>query len=47
LVTPVPDALRLAKQALEAGKHVRREAAAMRAVEMDELVQLADAATAC
>jgi predicted dehydrogenase len=44
IATPVPTHYALAKQALEAGKHVFVEKPpAMRAVEMDELVQLADA----
>ena len=43
IATPVPTHHALAKQALEAGKHVFVEKPpAMRAVEMDELVQLAD-----
>jgi predicted dehydrogenase len=43
IATPVPTHYALAKQALEAGKHVFVEKPpAMRAVEMDELVQLAD-----
>jgi len=42
IATPVPTHYALAKQALEAGKHVFVEKPpAMRAVEMDELVQLA------
>jgi predicted dehydrogenase len=42
IATPVPTHYTLAKQALEAGKHVFVEKPpAMRAVEMDELVQLA------
>jgi predicted dehydrogenase len=44
IATPVPTHYDLAKQALEAGKHVFVEKPpAMRAVEMDELVQLAAA----
>lgn len=44
IATPVPTHYALAKQALEAGKHVFVEKPpAMRAVEMDELVSLADA----
>src|SRR6185503_9917378 len=44
VATPVPTHYALAKQALEAGKHVLVEKPpAMRAVEMDELVALADA----
>jgi predicted dehydrogenase len=44
IATPVPTHYALAKQALEAGKHVFVEKPpAMRAVEMDELVRLADA----
>jgi predicted dehydrogenase len=43
IATPVPTHHALAKQALEAGKHVFVEKPpAMRAVEMDELVRLAD-----
>jgi predicted dehydrogenase len=43
IATPVPTHYALAKQALEAGKHVFVEKPpAMRAVEMDELVRLAD-----
>ena len=43
IATPVPTHYALAKQALEAGKHVFVEKPpAMRAVEIDELVQLAD-----
>ena len=43
IATPVPTHYDLAKQALEAGKHVFVEKPpAMRAVEIDELVQLAD-----
>ena len=42
VATPVPTHYALAKQALEAGKHVMVEKPpAMRAVEMDELVQIA------
>jgi predicted dehydrogenase len=44
IATPVPTHYALAKQALEAGKHVFVEKPpAMRAAEMDELVALADA----
>jgi predicted dehydrogenase len=44
IATPVPTHYGLAKQALEAGKHVFVEKPpAMRAAEMDELVSLADA----
>jgi predicted dehydrogenase len=44
IATPVPTHYELAKQALEAGKHVFVEKPpAMRAAEMDELVRLADA----
>jgi predicted dehydrogenase len=44
IATPVPTHYELAKQALEAGKHVFVEKPpAMRAGEMDELVRLADA----
>jgi predicted dehydrogenase len=44
VATPVPTHHALAKQALEAGKHVLVEKPpAMRAAEMDELVELADA----
>jgi predicted dehydrogenase len=44
IATPVPTHYALAKQALEAGKHVFVEKPpAMRGVEMDELVELADA----
>jgi predicted dehydrogenase len=43
IATPVPTHYELAKQALEAGKHVLVEKPpAMRAAEMDELVELAD-----
>jgi predicted dehydrogenase len=45
IATPVPTHYSLAKQALEAGKHVFVEKPpAMRAAEMDELVELAEAA---
>src|SRR6185437_5526193 len=44
IATPVPTHYALAKQALEAGKHVFVEKPpAMRAAEMDELVELAEA----
>src|SRR5438045_9502482 len=44
IATPVPTHYELAKQALEAGKHVFVEKPpAMRAAEMDELVELAQA----
>ena len=46
IATPVPTHYALAKQALEAGKHVFVEKPpAMRAAEMDELVALADASS--
>ena len=48
IATPVPTHYALAKQALEAGKHVFVEKPpAMRGEEMEELVALARRATAC